>query len=324
MLADMLRLGNDHVPRSKDSLFVALEMSEEEGFDTTVPRKLVHREAVAEVLLTRWTRRRTGDFRICAQLPRAHAFYQPEQGRADPLLVMETIRQAGLLVAHTGWGIPLDHKFVMRGVSFTVDSSALRLRDRPVDLQLLVRTRDPRVRPGHASTLAVEAELHRDGRRVGHGSGSLGALPPQVYARLRPPKVPSQLAGERPRPLAPAKVGRRDARDVLLTSGDRPNRWGLLVDATHPGLFDHAVDHVPGMALFAAMRQAVRAVAGPGYLVSCQARTSHFVELDRPAEVSLLRTAGGDYWTAVEQDGQRAASAVWRLGHGAGHSGPVS
>ncbi|WP_312986348.1 ScbA/BarX family gamma-butyrolactone biosynthesis protein [Crossiella cryophila] len=324
MLADMLRLGNDQVPKSKDTLFVALEMSGEEGFDTTVPRRLVHREAVAEVLLTRWTRRRTGDFWMCAQLPRSHAFYQSEQGRADPLLVLETIRQAGLLVAHTGWGIPLDHRFVMRGMSFAVDSSALRVRDRPVEIQLLVRTRDPRVRPGHTSTLAVEVELYRDGDRFGQGSGSLGALPPAVYARLRPPRVPRQPVRERPEPVPPWLVGRHDARDVLLTSVNKSNRWGLLVDATHQGLFDHPVDHVPGMVVFAAMSQAVRAVVGPGYLASCQARTSRFVELDRPAEVSVLRTAGGLYWTAIEQDGVRAATAVWRVETGSGHSGPVS
>ncbi|WP_349497430.1 ScbA/BarX family gamma-butyrolactone biosynthesis protein [Crossiella sp. CA-258035] len=321
MLADMLRLGNDQVPKSKDSLFVALEMSGEEGFDTTVPRRLVHRESVAEVLLTRWVRRRTGDFRICAQLPRAHAFYQPEQGRVDPLLILETIRQTGLLIAHTGWDIPLDHKFVMRGMSYAVDPAALRAGDRPVDIQLVVRTRDPRVRPGHASTLAVEAELYREGRRFGQGGGTLGALPPSVYARLRPPRVPSQAAGERPAPVSPDLVGRRDVRDVLLTSVNKANRWGLLVDAGHPALFDHAVDHVPGMVVFAAMRQAVRAVVGPGYLVSCQARTGRFVELDRPAEVSVLRTANGMCWVAVEQDGQRAATAAWRLAPGAG---PVS
>ncbi|MBP2475909.1 hypothetical protein JOF53_004781 [Crossiella equi] len=303
-------------------------MSGEEGFDTTVPRRLVHREAVAEVLLTRWVRRRTGEFWICAQLPRAHAFYQSQQGSADPLLVLETIRQAGLLVAHLGAGVPLEDRFVMRGMSYAVDSSALRVRDRPVDVQLLLRTRDVRVRPGHTSALGIEVELYRDGRRFGQGSGSMGTFPPAVYTRLRPPRVPAQATAGLPVPIDPVRVGRRDPADVVLSRGNAGNRWLLRVDTRHPALFDHPVDHVPGMVVFEAMRQAVHALAGPGYLASCQARTTRFVELDETAagnvEVHALAASGGLFWTAVEQHGKRAASAVWRLSGNGGQFGPVS
>ncbi|WP_422755617.1 AfsA-related hotdog domain-containing protein [Micromonospora sp. WMMD708] len=75
-------------------------------YDSTVPRQLVHRPPVAEVLLA--DRQQTGPttFALAAQWPRGNSFRGVRDGRFDPLLAAETIRQAGILSAHVGSALP--------------------------------------------------------------------------------------------------------------------------------------------------------------------------------------------------------------------------
>ncbi|WP_142212826.1 AfsA-related hotdog domain-containing protein [Streptomyces sp. SLBN-118] len=52
-----------------------------------------------------------------------------------------------------------------------------------------------------------------------------------------------------PPPACLTPFGRDRFEDVVLAATDRPDRWQLRVDTTHPILFDHLVDHAPGMLL---------------------------------------------------------------------------
>jgi hypothetical protein len=87
------------------------------SFSTTVARQLVHRCAVSEVLLTDWCQRGADVFVCAAQWSRSHSFYRVRQGRHDPLLLAETIRQVGLLLCHEAYQMPPEHRFVMGGVN---------------------------------------------------------------------------------------------------------------------------------------------------------------------------------------------------------------
>ncbi|MDI6413506.1 AfsA-related hotdog domain-containing protein [Streptomyces albus] len=53
-------------------------------------------------------------------------------------------------------------------------------------------------------------------------------------------------------------------QDVVLAPGPRAGRWRLNPDPDHPILFDHGGDHVPGMVLLEAARQAACALLVPG------------------------------------------------------------
>src|SRR5690242_5986532 len=83
------------------------------SFSAAVPRALVHRRAVAEVLLTDWCTDGPGHHRVAAQWPRHHCFYRVHDGRHDPLLVAETIRQTGILLSTTALDVPADHHVLM-------------------------------------------------------------------------------------------------------------------------------------------------------------------------------------------------------------------
>ncbi|MST34381.1 hypothetical protein GHK86_16845 [Acidimicrobiaceae bacterium USS-CC1] len=92
------------------------------SWSQTVPRELVHRAALSEVLLTDSDRVDDDEFVVGAQWPRAHSFYGPDiDGRHDPMLAAETLRRAGLLLGHRYYNVPSGHQFIMRHLGFMVD-----------------------------------------------------------------------------------------------------------------------------------------------------------------------------------------------------------
>ncbi|MYU48012.1 hypothetical protein GTV15_14040, partial [Streptomyces sp. SID7803] len=88
--------------------------------------------------------------------------------------------------------------------------------------------------------------------------------------------------------------------DVVLSdvpgagSGGNP-RWLLTPpDLNHPILFDHKGDHVPGMVLLEAARQAACAVMAPPLVHPPAAASNDFhqyAELDRPCWVEVTRVS---------------------------------
>ncbi|MFJ9544513.1 AfsA-related hotdog domain-containing protein, partial [Streptomyces sp. NPDC101225] len=57
-------------------------------------------------------------------------------------------------------------------------------------------------------------------------------------------------------------------------------------DTRHPVLFDHPVDHVPGMVLLEAARQAAAATThSPTPPTHLHATFTHYVELDTPCHI---------------------------------------
>ncbi|MFE6989647.1 AfsA-related hotdog domain-containing protein, partial [Streptomyces pharetrae] len=88
---------------------------------STVPSELVHRAAVAEVLLTGWRRVDDSRFVMTAQWPRGHCFFTPVAGGYhDPLIGCETLRQIGLLLGHAEFGVPFGHQFLVRDIGLAV------------------------------------------------------------------------------------------------------------------------------------------------------------------------------------------------------------
>src|SRR3954464_10928918 len=96
----------------------ATDLDDELKYDATVPRELVHKRSVHEVLITD-ARQLSDDVYVCAgELPRTHSFYSDgfyNDGvsiRYDAMLPMELKRQGGVLVAHRWMDVPRDYRFV--------------------------------------------------------------------------------------------------------------------------------------------------------------------------------------------------------------------
>ncbi|MDG9721004.1 ScbA/BarX family gamma-butyrolactone biosynthesis protein [Streptomyces sp. DH24] len=252
---------------------------------TTVPKEFVHRASIAEVMLTDWERLDEEHFTVTAQLPRLHGFFATLDGYHDPLLVAETIRQAGLLLAHAEFGVPLGHKFLMWDLAVDITPSRLRLGAAPASVVIEITCSDIKRRGKNLAGLHFDAVIHRDGQRAATGGATFTCTSPAVYQRLRAPRIGDD--GVTPIPLtsptAPQNVGRLSPTDVVLSPLPASDRWQLRVDTRHPVLFDHPVDHVPGMVLLEAARQATVAFLGRDCLpVGITSEFTRYAELDAP------------------------------------------
>ncbi|WP_217142479.1 ScbA/BarX family gamma-butyrolactone biosynthesis protein [Streptomyces sp. AC627_RSS907] len=260
---------------------------------TTVPKELVHRAAVAEVMLTDWERVDETRFKVAAQWPRGHSFFTPIDGRYhDPLIAAETIRQVGSLLGHAEFGVPFGHHYLLHDLSLRVHPEHMLIHQTPASLDLDVTCQDVKMRGGRLAALRYEAVVRRDGHTAATGLFSFSCVSPAVYRRVRPAHV--FRSDHRPLPLtapaAPQSVGRMSPADVVLSPVGEPNRWQLRLDTQHPVLFDHPGDHVPGMVLLEAARQAAAGALG---------RTSLF-PLDLTSE--LLQYAELDIPCLIEAD----------------------
>lgn len=246
---------------------------------------------------------RLSETRFCvpAHWPRAHRFFAPVAGHQDPLLIAETMRQAAMLVCHAELGVPLGDAFVMWELSYTTAAGHLVLGDDPWDVMVEVNCSDVRRRGRGLGSMRVDFELRRGGAVIAVCGSRISCTSAAAYHRLRghrsatvpPPPLPA---------LAPRTVGRAAERDVVLGPPVAPGRWPLRLDTGHPTLFARPNDHVPGILLLEAARQAANATV-PGFLpVTLRSDFLRYVELDRPCRIEA-RTAPDGLRVRAVQDG---------------------
>lgn len=261
---------------------------------TTVPKEFVHRASVAEVLLTDWRRTGEDQFAVAAQWPRGHGFFSNVDGHHDPLIAAESIRQVGALLAHTEYGVPLDHRFLMWDLSLAVRPPHLLVDSAPASLDIEVVCRDVKWRRDTLAGLHYDTVVHRDGRIAATGSATFSCASPGTYSRLRAERL-GACGSTLPltAPTAPQNVGRVSPMDVVLSPAGEPGHWQLRVDTRHPVLFEHPVDHVPGMMLLEAARQATVATVGhSGPPLEITGEFMRYAELDSPCLIEARRLPG--------------------------------
>ncbi|MEV0011055.1 ScbA/BarX family gamma-butyrolactone biosynthesis protein [Streptomyces sp. NPDC047973] len=259
---------------------------------TTVPREFVHRATFAEVLLTAWRKTAEDSFTVTAQWPRSHSFYTSEHDLYDPMLLAETIRQTFPLLLHAAYDVPFGHQLSWSDFQLTLNPQAMRIGCTPADIELRVRCHDIRYQRGLPTALSMHLEVLRDGAPVAVATTRFGCHSPKVYKRLRPGRdnVAEVFAGA-PKPPPPTdcrRVGRIRAQDVVLSPAPAADRWQLRLDTSHPVLFDHAVDHAPGMLLLEAVRQAATALdrgPEPCILTALDITFHRYVEFSSPCWV---------------------------------------
>ncbi|GAA3075405.1 ScbA/BarX family gamma-butyrolactone biosynthesis protein [Streptomyces glomeratus] len=298
-------------------------------FARTLPKELVHRAAVAEVFLTDAQRHGEGEVMLAAQLPRLHAFYDDTLGprtHHDPLLLLEACRQGIFVVAHRYLDVPLGHKFLLRSVEFEVpDPAALEYGDAPTEAVIGTRI-EHRFRSRSGPTgLRLRFTASIGAREALLACIDYSWMPPQDWTRMRAgqrdalglSQSPVALPGPR---IDPALVGRRDPANVVISpphaSGDGIRTARLVAETAHPILYDHWVDHVPGMLELEGFRQlAVTASHAEGTVpapralpVGLAVRFRCFAEMDLPLECSTARVLpGADIECTLHQAGSLVA-----------------
>ncbi|MER7667288.1 ScbA/BarX family gamma-butyrolactone biosynthesis protein [Kitasatospora sp. NPDC096128] len=267
---------------------------------STVAKEYVHRACHAEVFITGSEPLGDTAFTVTAQWPRAHTFFStPDGTRHDPMIAAETIRQAGLYLAHTRFGIPLDHKFMMWNLDYVTRARQLFIGATPTDLTIEARLLPQPRRTRNTIDFTFSATVRRGPHLAATGEARFTTVPDSTYRRLRgarPESAPAPGTAAAGAPLPPARVGRLRPCDVVLTATDAPGTWRLTPDLRHPILFDHAGDHIPGMVLLEAARQAGNALAAPVTVTPTAAATTfhRYAEHDAPTTITARHTPGED------------------------------
>jgi len=292
------------------------------SWDSCVSRTLVHRKAVAEVLLTDARALPDGRFLLAAQWPRSYATSTTSGSgsgsgsaeRHDPMLAAETIRQVGLYICRRFLGAPSTSKPVIRSVGFQLDNST-----EPVvgygATDVLCRAEVSDVR--HVDevpwpvALSVRIQFSAAGREFGSAFGRVRVLSEEEYDTFRGPNAAAApVPDDVHRRPSPAEVSVPSPGDVMLVRDPSGSLLVAPADLRHPRFFDHPSDHVPGMVLLEAARQAAcLAGASPGRLSGCHLQALRFTEWNSPVHVACAPAEDG--WTfQVTQAGETTASGT--------------
>ncbi|MGW5452103.1 AfsA-related hotdog domain-containing protein [Nocardia sp. NPDC003979] len=244
-------------------------------FDRNIPRGLVHRESIAEVFLT--DAQPTPDGAIfAAQLPRNHSYFSDHRGTAttyDPLLLIEVFRQVAIYYAHSFIGVARSEKFIFGSADFTIsDADTLRIGQCPGHCVIEARVIADKRRDDQVIGLTLEMVAEIEGHEAAREIMVYQWMPAPVWNRIRvrgreslglpaAPSIPPQPPVAR---MRPGSVGRHNPRNAILANpvltGEELTAL-TIIDTDHPSLFDHALDHVPGMLQFEAARQVAMAAA---------------------------------------------------------------
>ncbi|MEU1210897.1 ScbA/BarX family gamma-butyrolactone biosynthesis protein [Streptomyces sp. NPDC005791] len=271
-----------------------------------VPKEYVHLRRSDMVLLTSWRSLEEGEFSLSARWP------APAAGRAyDPRVLTQTIRQSGLVIAHAAYGVPLEDQTLLHYFDFTVSPGFRVPTEGPGELAVEVSVTNPKKRGRSVSSLGMDVRVLQGGSLVAHADSEFGWVSPRAYRRLRGAHLTADWnTWPLPAPVDAHTVGRAVPSEVVLAAGDRPRHWQLRNDVADTVLYDHPVDHVPGLVLMEAADQAARAALHPARFEATTVTSAfeRYAEFDRPCwvEAELLPAAPGEASVLVTatQDGE--------------------
>ena len=183
-----------------------------ENYSQTIRRELVHKRAVAEVLVTSMGNQ-AGTWVVHTQMPRVHSFHTDGLGRQcayyDPLLVMEAFRQGCIAGSHLFYDVPLDARHTVRYYELSVvDLAQLKCGPETLDLELniLVQKEFRRDGQGAVHGLEVQAVAAREGTKAMELAAAFGWMSLEKWEKFRTGS--SWDPGPQPSPADPRTVGR--------------------------------------------------------------------------------------------------------------------
>ncbi|WP_243869817.1 ScbA/BarX family gamma-butyrolactone biosynthesis protein [Streptomyces liangshanensis] len=292
---------------SDDTLIPCLATSPTTGFAAYA--HLRHEESV---LVTGWRRTGADAFTVGVRWPAAFGDLP-----YDPRLLTQTIRQSGLLVAHAAYDVPLAHQTMLDTLDFTVAPRFRAPLGRPSELEVRVGVKETAGNRRAASSLRMRIHLVRDGVTVSRAETEFRWISPRVYERVRGDRLAYDWGSwPVPAPVAAELTGRASAADVALAPGDGPRRWLLRNDTGNRLLFDHPVDHVPGLTLLEAADQAAQALLAPARLMATRITTTYhrYVEFDEPCWIeAAFLPAPAPGLCAVRVTGTQSGKEAFRV-----------
>lgn len=169
------------------------------------------------------------------------------------------MRQLGIYLPLCHYAVPPESRLLITDLFFRIDP-ATEPRATSNSTDVTCRAHVTGIRKGADGTvdgLRMEISVRAGSRTFAQAGGGARFLSPERYAAIRgagataQPPVPT---GHRDRPDI-GRMGVADPRDVMIAVDDGAVRL-RPADPRHPFFFDHPSDHVPGMVLLEAARQA--------------------------------------------------------------------
>ncbi|MER6096732.1 ScbA/BarX family gamma-butyrolactone biosynthesis protein [Streptomyces sp. NPDC001728] len=254
-------------------------------------------------------------FAVRATWPADHPFFAPlgrgDERCHDPLLVVETLRQATMALLHAAHGMPLTRHILLGEISLSCDPAGLAVAGEDVDIEVWFT--ELTSRGGELSRMRVEWTVRRAAGVVATGGADARFAGPGAYRRLRGGHVEPGVVRPGPdaRRIPADRTGRTRPEDVLLAPGDRTDAWELVVDTGHPTLFQRPNDHIPGMLFLEAARQAATAAAWPRPFVPAELRIAFHRYAEFDGGPCLLRAEPGSTAGSVRVTGHQAGEPLF-------------
>jgi hypothetical protein len=186
-------------------------------------------------------------------------------------------------------------RFILDGLSTTIASlPALRIGRSPGQLRMLLTSN--RNRRIYKATISgqINDDLLFEATLAGR------ILTPAVYQRIRGGSPDSGHDLHRAnRPTTASTVGRGRQSNVVIGAMTETDNGGftagLLVDDSHPAMFDHAVDHLPGSLVLEGIRQTLLKAALQRFAMSpsrgiptrWSAAFTNFGELNQATDIQI-------------------------------------
>lgn len=241
----------------------------------TMTRDLVHREAVEGVFIDSYRQPSARNVEFRLRQPSELNGFASSARTINSLLVAEYLRQATIAYGHLAWDVPIGWAFIMGRMELTVEQT-----EATGELTAHVSPLHPKFSTGALRSVTTAVTFRANGEVFASGRGELTVVTAAMYRRLR-----GDVAGQ----SFPRKPYESPDAVRLVQASDSATEWDVLFDPADAFFFDHAVDHTPGILLFAAVKQAcIRAAGRLGTDIrQFDGRYVRYADLDEPLRVRV-------------------------------------
>ncbi|EAA7395818.1 hypothetical protein FCJ30_01675 [Salmonella enterica] len=234
------------------------------NYQNTVPKSCVHRAVVGEVFLTDVRKIHDDKFTTAGYLPKSHIYfndlpYQKSEDRVyDAILLLEICRQTSIYVTHNFFSVPYSARFVFDDADFILLDKNIPYKPECSNVIVEVDIAERKFRKTELTGLIFRMNIYVDGTFCAQKTMNISWMDERKWQRLRnnrPLHSHSTIASF---DTTAREVGRQLIQNVVIGNkeiSDRGLTTTVIVDQDHPSIFDHPLDHVPGMLLIEAYRQ---------------------------------------------------------------------
>ena len=230
----------------------------------TIPKSCVHRAAVGEVFLTDIIKIHDNKYITAGYLPKSHIYfndlpYRKSSDRVyDAILLLEICRQTSIYLTHNIFAVPYSAKFVFDDADFTLFDSDIPYKTECSNVIVEVDIIERKVRKSELTGLIFRMDIYVDGYCCAQKIMNISWMDDRKWHRLHSQRPLECHDTTSVFAAATHEVGRQLTQKVVVGNADIHDggvTTMLIVDQDHPSIFDHPLDHVPGMLLMEAYRQ---------------------------------------------------------------------